>query len=106
MDFRLQHRFLLVTCIIFPVPHALECLKELPVDAHISSDATKVFNSEDSCIGETSDTAHPALLVCGALPSIGEIGRELNPSACRARARSCTPHCQRQGSSDFTFCKD
>lgn len=38
------------------------------MDIHIASDATKVFNSEDSCTGETLDTANSAFLVCGALP--------------------------------------
>ena len=37
------------------------------MDVHISSDATKVFNTEDSGIGETLDSAHPACLVCGVL---------------------------------------
>lgn len=68
MDFLHQRRSLLVTCIVSPVPHTLGRLKEPRMDVHISSDATKVFNSEDSGIGETSDSAHPAFLVCGALP--------------------------------------
>lgn len=73
MDFPHQRRSLLVTCIVSPVPHALEHLKEPRMDVHLSSDATKVFNSEDSGIGKTSDSAHPAFLVCGALPGVREL---------------------------------
>lgn len=52
--FSLWHLFMLGTRIISAVSNTLECLKERPVDVRISSDATKVFNSKDASMGETS----------------------------------------------------